>query len=109
EEQKGIHATLDGFQDLPFIDEEILAQQRQLYRLANLAEVMQRTLKKFFVGEDRQTTCPGRLVLPGDPHRVEVRANQAGRRRRPFHFGDERDVAGARLVQGRAEVAPGAV
>jgi len=50
DEQDGVRAPFDGFEDLAFINDEILAQQRQFHRRANLAEIIERALEKLFVG-----------------------------------------------------------
>ena len=40
-EQNRVGAPLNGFKDLPFINDEILAQQWQLHRRSNLPEMIQ--------------------------------------------------------------------
>ena len=77
DEQNRVRAPLDGFEDLPLINDEILAQQRQLDRRADLPEIIERTLEKLFVRQNRKTACARRLVFPGNANRVEILANHA--------------------------------
>ena len=74
--------------------DEVLAQQRQLHGGADLPEMLERTLKKLFVGQHRQTACTCRFVCLRDANRIEVLANHACRGRRLFDLGDKGDVAG---------------
>ena len=98
DEQDGVRAPFDGFENLAFINDEILAQQRQFHGGADLAEIIERALEKFFVGQNGQAACARRFVFFGDADGIKVLANDAGGRRRFFHFGNQwqRDVSPAR-------------
>src|SRR5262249_44779153 len=104
-EQDGIGAPLDRFQNLALIDEEVLPQQRKGNRRTNLLQIFQRALKEFFIRQDRETGRAASFVLAGNSHRVEVRTNDTGRRRRLLDFGDQRNRSGPGLSQGGAKVA----
>ena len=78
DEEDGVAAPFDGFQNLAFINDEILAQKRQLHCGANLAEIIERALKELFVRQNGKAGGAGGLIFPGDAHGVEVRANHTG-------------------------------
>ena len=71
DEQNGVRAPLDGFENLPLINDEILAQQRQLHRGADLPEMIQRPLEKLLVGQNRQDNLrlPPRIPSQCGPDR----------------------------------------
>src|SRR6185295_14105397 len=65
-QQDRIRAPFDGFENLPLVDDEILAQQRELRRRANLPEMVERSEEELLVREHRQTTRARRLVIRRD-------------------------------------------
>src|SRR5260221_9423542 len=66
-------------------------------------------LKNLFVGKHRKACRSRLLVFADDPTRVEVLANNPGRRRGLFDLGDQADVASGGLAQRAAEIPPGAM
>src|SRR5260221_982532 len=68
-----------------------------------------RALKKLFVGKHRKACRSRLLVFADDPNRVEVLANNPGRRRGLFDLGDQADVASGGLAQRAARNPPGAL
>ena len=93
DEQDGVRAPFDGFENLPLINDEILAQQRQFHRGADLPEIIERTLEKLFVGQNGKAACARRFVFLRDADRIEILANHAGGRRRLFDLGNQRDAS----------------
>src|SRR5207244_10203038 len=79
------------FQNLPFVDDKILSQERKRYGLADLAKKGKRTLEKLFVCQDRETARSSGFILPGNRDRVKVGADDSGGRGSFFHLGDEAD------------------
>ena len=92
DEQDGVRAPFDGFENLALINDEILAQQRQFHGGANLAEIIERALEKFLVRQNGQAACARRLVFFGDADGIEILANDAGGRRGFFDFGNQGDA-----------------
>ena len=97
DQQNRVRPPLDRLQDLPLINDEILAQQRQPHRRANLLQVFQCALEELLIRKHGKATCAGCLVLPGDPDRVEVRPYEARRRRCLLYLRNQRDRALGRL------------
>ena len=93
-------------ENLALVDDEILSQQRQFHRLADVAQVFEVALKEFLVGEHRQAGGPGLFVFDGDLDGIKVLADHPGGRRGLFDFGDQRQLAASRLTQGGQEIAP---
>ena len=84
DQQNGVRARLDRFQNLPAINNEVLAQKRQFHGGANLPQIIQRTLEKFFIRQDRKAVGSGRLVLPAQS--APDRSQGKSRRRRARLF-----------------------
>ena len=95
DQENRVRAPLDGLENLAFVDDEILAQQRQFHRRANLPEIIQRALEKLFIRQHRETTRTRALVVARNSHRIEIRANDSRGRRRLLDLGDQRDSWGA--------------
>ena len=60
DEQDGVGAGDDAFVDLEFVEDEVLAQERELDLLADLAQVGEVALEIFLVGEDAEACAPPR-------------------------------------------------
>ena len=109
DEEDGVRAPFDGFENLAFVDDEILAEQGQLDGGADLAEIIERALEELLVREDGEAARAGGLVFARDADGVEIRADDAGGGRGFLHFGDQADTAGARSLERGEEVAAFAV
>ena len=77
DEQDGVRAPFDGFENLAFINDEIFAQERQFHGGADLPEIIERALKKLFVRQNGKAARTRRLVFLGDANRIEIFANDA--------------------------------
>src|SRR5689334_11388249 len=77
DQQNCICTPFDGFEDLPFIDDEIFAKQWKFYGFANLFQIIERALEKFFVGENGQTTCASSFVFFGDTDWIKIFADDS--------------------------------
>ena len=105
DEEDGIGAVFDRFENLERIDNEILAQNGEMNGVADGAHVIPGTLEKFFVGEDRDAARAGLFVGASDGDRIEIGADHAGGRRGFFDFGDEGGLAVARETELGGEIA----
>ena len=76
-QQDGVGAIGPGFDDLEFIDDEILAQAGKRTAGRGLAQIVQRALEKLFVGQNRQRGGAGPLEFPRQFGGSEIGANQA--------------------------------
>lgn len=105
DEEDGVGAPLDGFGDLSFVDDEVLAEEGEGDGGSDLAEVGEGALEEFFVGEHRETVGAGGFVIAGDGDGIEVGSDDAGGGGGFFDFGDEADSAAAGVGEGGGEVA----
>ena len=90
DQQHGVRAEGAGLVDLVGVDDEVLAQQRQIDDAPDGFEVGEATLEKRRVGEHRQRPCAPVRIGARDRHRIEVGADHAARGRRLFNLGDDR-------------------
>jgi hypothetical protein len=77
------------FVDLVGIDDEVLAQHRQLHHIADGVDELELALKILFIGQNRQGVRPRRRVILGNLDRIEIRADHAGAGRGLLHLGDQ--------------------
>ena len=91
DEQDGVCAPFDGFENLALINDEIFSQQGDFHGGADLAEIIERALEKLFVGQNGKAACACRFVFFGNFYRIKIFANDSGGRRRFFNFGNQRN------------------
>ncbi len=103
DQQHRVGAGCPRFEQLILIENEILPQQRQRHGRADGAEIGEAALKIGCVGQHAETSGAVPLVGHGDIDRVEIRANDAGRRTRLLHLGDQADRP--RLCEGGEKIA----
>ena len=103
DQQHGVGPGDSRLQDLVGIEDEILAQQRQIDGRADLAQIVETALEMRPVGQHADAGGPVLLVDLGDLDGVEVGAEDAPRGAGLLHFGDEAD--GAAAGQGGVEIA----
>src|SRR5713101_3883628 len=76
-QQDGVGAACSSFHDLEFIDDEILAQAGKRTAGRGLPQIVQRALKKLFVGQHRQRGGPCPLEFQRKFGWSEIGADQA--------------------------------
>ena len=89
DEQDGIRAHRAGFKNLPFVQNEILAQDGQRTGSAGGGEVFGRALKEIAVGKHRQTRRAAALIAGSNLRRCEIGANHALAWAGLFDFGND--------------------
>ena len=104
DEQDCVRADGPGLEHLHLVDDEVLAQHRDVDRGASSVEVGDRPTEVSGVGQDRETRCTARAVRSRGPRRVEPRRQLTLRRGAALELGD--DGQGVALAQRRLE-APG--
>src|SRR6476469_3276898 len=62
-----------GFQDVVFIEREILAQHRDADRVPRRFQILQAALEEGAIGQNGERGSASALVFDGNPDRVEVR------------------------------------
>ena len=107
DQQHRVGAHGAGFEHLPRVDDEVLAQQRQGDRVAGGAQVVLVALEEVLVGEHGQGAGAGPFVTAGDVHRVEVLADQPLAGGGFLDLGDHRRPAGGHAGVQRFGEAPG--
>src|SRR5207247_10842680 len=75
------------------VERQVLAERRPLHRPTDPAEQVEAPLEVLLVGEDRDRVGAPRRVRPGERLRIEVGRQNAARRRRLLHLGDQPDGA----------------
>jgi arabinofuranan 3-O-arabinosyltransferase len=80
-----------GLQELIAIEDEVLAEDRQVDGSADRGEILQSPLKERLIGQHADAGGPMSGVRPGDGDRIEIRAQHACRRRRFLDFRDDAD------------------
>ncbi len=90
DQQDGVRAGGGSLVDLHFVEHEILAQQRQIDRVADGAQVIEVSLEKALVGQDGNGVRPGGLVSAGDLDGIEILGDHPGGGRGALDLGDER-------------------
>lgn len=101
DEQNRIGASDGGFEDLRFVDGEILPQTGQPDGLPDLRQVGEVPLEKQLVGEHRDRVCSGRFVRRGNRHWIKVRGDDAGARGSLFDLGNQAELVGSAIEGGR--------
>ena len=87
DEEKAVCVVGAGFPDLPGIEDKILAQNRELDRLAGVAEILQRATEKLAFGQNGEGGSPRGLQSLGEGRGIEEIAKDTARRRGRFEFG----------------------
>ena len=95
DEQDGVRAGDDALEDLQFIDDEILAQQRQLDLVADEAQVGEVAVEIFLVGQDAERLGAAAGVFARLGERVEIGGDDAGGGRGLLHLGDDGHLGAA--------------
>src|SRR5215218_3596442 len=95
DQQDRVGAHGRGLVELVGVDDEVLAQDRQLGRRERLAQVVERAAEVERLGQDRQRGRAAALVGLDDLGDRRALADHAGRRRAALVLGDQRH-AGAR-------------
>ncbi len=106
DEEDGVGPALDGLGYLAFVNNKVLAQQRQGDGLADGAQISQRTLEEVLIGQDRQAGGPGGFVFARDADGIEIRAYHPGGGGGLLDFRDEGGGAARGALQGANEIAP---
>ena len=104
DQQGRIGAGGPGLVQLIGAEDEVLAQQRQLHRLAHGDQHLEAALEERFVSEHRQAAGAACGVALGDRHRIEVFADHPLAGAGLLHLGDHRRLAAAG-PQGGEEIA----
>jgi hypothetical protein len=74
DQEDGVGARIDGFEDLAFVDDEVFAQQRELRPPSRMAfRIGQRALEELSRRSGPRGNRRRRLVILGDADGVEVR------------------------------------
>ena len=84
-----VGAARDRLQQLIFVDDEVLAQQRHVDGGANLLQVVEAAIEECGLGEDGNRRRSGPRVCGRVRGRVVVLAQDSFRRRTPLAFGDD--------------------
>src|SRR5581483_11455265 len=87
-EKKTVGVVGASFPDLPRVEDEILAQHRQLNVLAGIAKIFQRTGEKFRFGKDGKSGGAGGFERFGEGGRVKRITKDAAGGRSGLQFGD---------------------
>src|SRR5690606_20604609 len=106
DQQHAVGAEHARLVDLPGVDDEVLAQDRQRAGRACLLQVGVGALEEVDVGQHREAGGAAGLVAAGDGGGIEVRADHALGRTGLLHLGDHRGPAGGDpRLEGRGETA----
>ena len=90
DQKNGVGAVGGGFDDVIFVEGEVLAQDWQRDRFAGGEEVGKAALKKMLVGEDGKRRRASGFVLVGEGRGVEIRAQQTFAWGCLFNLSDDR-------------------
>ena len=105
DQQDGIGAGQPGFGDLPFVEDEILADDGERHLCVDLPQVVEMAEEEPLVRQHAQAVRPAQLVLVGGEDRIVVLDEDALGRAALLALGDHMDGVGRRTAQGRTEAA----
>ena len=89
DEEDGIGAGHHGFVDLGLVHDEVLAQHRDVHRLADAGHEVEVAVEEAFVGQHRDRAGPGGRIAHRLRDRVDARRDHPGRGRGPLDLGDQ--------------------
>ena len=105
DEQDGVGGGGAGFENLEWIEDEVLAQAGNRDGGRREGEIFERALEEFLVGEHGERGCSGGFKRAGQRGWIEVRTDESTRGRGLLQLCDDGRAGGRGLAQGGLESA----